>query len=251
VIPIHLVGCGALGGQLAVEIAKRAAATKKEVQLYLYDFDHVEDRNVFSQIFSPKHAGKLKAEIVGEMCVDYPGVTVTVRPWKITDSNIENMKLHSKTLLIDAVDNIPTRQLLWTHGVAHEIPVLHAGMSYTGTGSVSWNCGEHDTFPLSPRNLSPEQQLEVMNKKGSTEDEVKLPPCDLNASRSMSLNTVHAALDAIWLFLGQDIASVIPEGLEDLGRAPGIMLSWETNAKSRDLLLASKQQIGLCKTWHH
>jgi len=250
-IDLHLVGLGALGYQMAVEIAKRAAATEKYIRLILYDFDQVEERNTFSQNFSPADVGQFKAEVAGRAASGYPCVEVLVRPWKITPERIADMELTPKCVIIDAVDNLKTRHLLWNLGM-NGTPVLHMGMSYHGTGSVSWNCGEYDKFPLSPDNLSAEAMMEFLQEqdgeKAATE-EVKLPPCDLNTSRALGLNTVHSALDALWILMGRDSANVLPTELDGLRQTPGIMTNWNTSVLGRELQLQARDDIGVCEVW--
>lgn len=243
---IHLVGLGALGLQLSVEIAKRAAATERDLTLYLYDFDTVEARNIFSQGFSPSDVGKTKAEVAGMLCSFYKGVTTEVRPWKLDSSNIKEMQLDSESIVIDAVDNLPTRHLLWGIGATMMAPVLHAGMSYMGGGEVAWNWGEYDNFTLSPNNLSPEFMAEMANGTANVE-EVKLPPCDLNQSRSLALNTVHSCLDSLWIFLGQDFTDILPMELNDLKARNGVMTTWKTSITQRNLCLTSKTDVGFCR----
>lgn len=250
-IRIHLIGIGALGAGLAVEIAKRAAATEKNIELLLYDFDKVEERNVYSQHFDPKDINKLKAEAIGERIGGYRNVAITIRPWKITADNIPDMKFEGNDVVIDAVDNLVTRHLLWEIGVSQKIPVMHLGMSYQDTGVVSWNFDDYDNFPLSPTKLSPEVMVKVVQQRmsGKIEEETKLPPCDLNASRGLSTNTINSAVDSLFIFLGRDSASILPEELSALREAPGTITTWSTNKTVRNLQILSDQDIKVGVSW--
>lgn len=246
---LHLVGVGALGFQLAQEIAKRAAATDKRLRLCLYDDDRVEDRNVFSQGFSPKDIGKLKAEVAGEICSGYEGVEVIVRAWKVNKDTRAAMNLDSRSIIIDAVDNLPTRHFLWELGMGGAC--LHLGMAYTGTGEVGWNSGEYDHFTLSPNNMSPEQMVQLLEdqERGVQAQEIKLPPCDLNSSRALSLMTVHSALDSLWLFLGRDVSGCLPPELGLLRESPGVMTNWTCSSTGRQIQVGAREDIAWSTAW--
>ena len=61
---IHIIGCGAIGSNLADFIA-RFGITK----ISLYDFDTVEDKNVANQMFTTADIGKLKVDAVAEQII--------------------------------------------------------------------------------------------------------------------------------------------------------------------------------------
>lgn len=236
---------------MAIEIVKRASALGNELILYLYDFDKVEERNLFSQAFGPKDIGQLKAEAVGGAVSHYPGVEVIVRPWKVTQDRIPEMELNERSIVIDAVDNLEARHLLWGLGVTKTCPVLHMGMSHGGSGTVNWNWSEYDLFPLSPPNMTPEVLQEHLEnlKNGVVPKEVKLPPCDLNSARALALNTVYSAVDALWIFLGEDVSDALPEDLAAFKKAGGVMTNWETSGLQRNIQLHSKECLGVCEPW--
>lgn len=63
--PVHIIGVGALGSYVAVQLAKLGIS-----KFYLYDFDHVEDHNVTNQYFMPSHVGELKVNVIEEAILD-------------------------------------------------------------------------------------------------------------------------------------------------------------------------------------
>lgn len=226
---IHLVGLGSLGSTLAVEIAKRATSLDIPISLVLHDFDTVEDRNIAAQQFAPSDIGKTKVQAVADMLAAYPNVQVRVSTRKLDEFNIDSLiPADEPSIIVDCVDNLKARHLLWEKGTKEEFPVLHLGMSQQGTGNVSWNFREVDTFPLSPTRMSKKmlEKLENANRGPQT-----LPPCELNALRGLILCTCQAGLNALFTFLGFDICNdldVITTPAHDLR----YLTSWETDKRS-------------------
>lgn len=212
---VHLVGCGALGSVIALEAAKRSRSVGSTLTLHLYDSDTVQDRNVAAQNFSPKHIGQSKVEAVAQQLEDYDTVEVVQHKVRLESENLmKELGLEPGDIIIDAVDNIPTRQMLWTLGISGIVPVMHVGMAQSGTGNVTWNYKDFDTFPLSPKYaLSAHEAVE-----GKAEAEVdkelgieSLPPCELSARRSLILNTAMSAVNGLFIFRGQDITGEMEE----------------------------------------
>ncbi len=220
-----IVGLGSLGSAVAVESAKRSLALEYELGMTLIDFDTVEERNVVAQDFHPEDIGAPKVAAIDRLISQYK--TVKSRPMteRLTDKNIQTMfELDDTTILVDCVDHLPTRQLLWSHGLSNPgIPVVHAGMDEKGMGYVQWNFNLNevciDTFSLSPRNISPSLQKKLTEKK---ENKV-IPPCELNGYRSMILNTALATVNAVFILAGHDVMNVIGEN-----DTFGILTNWVT-----------------------
>jgi ThiF family len=223
---LHVVGIGSLGSNFLLELAKRCYAIDYPLDIHLYDDDIVESRNVAAQAFSPQDLGKFKADAITELLYSYgKGINATSHVGRITKDNINFEQGNS--IIIDMVDNIETRWLLWEYGLLYNIPVLHAGLSNTGAGTVEWSWQDIDTFSLSKANMAPAKQKAILEAP----EKESLPPCELNAFRSVSLNTVLAALNALFIFLGKDITKEFAEEL-DGDELPGIMSTWVTDTKS-------------------
>jgi hypothetical protein len=235
-INLHIVGLGSLGSCLANEVAKRAMATAFPMALHLYDDDKVESRNVAAQHFSPRDLNKSKVEAVAENLEPY-NVEVKTYQVRLTQENIsELMKLDGQSIILDCVDNITARHLLWNRGLCTDTPVLHLSMSEVGSGEVSWNWREVDTFSLSPKNLSPQKLEEIRKPK----EEKKMPPCELNSFRGLILNTILAGLNSLFIFLGKDITKEYAEVTEN-GELPGIMSTWTTNTAAHKCMVELTQ----------
>jgi hypothetical protein len=174
------------------------------MEIRLRDDDVVEERNVVAQAFLPKHIGEKKVFAVAEMLEGFVHITCYPGIDRVDKNSIAELikELDEQTIIIDCVDNIPTRQFLWEQGVIHKIPVMHVGMSEKGSGYVQWNYADDknsiDTFHLSPVNW---------NGKMPKEEKGQLPPCELSSMRTLILNTSMAAVNALFIFLGKDISN--------------------------------------------
>jgi len=110
--------------------------------------------------------------------------------------------------IIDGVDNLATRQLLWGYGLNNNVPVLHLGISEQGTGKVEWTHRAHQTFSLRPDQTAGKEIVDPPS--GVT------PPCELARMRGVGLNTGFAAACAAAIYYGFDPESHL-EGIPTSG----------------------------------
>ena len=227
---LHLIGAGSLGSHIAIEAARRAAALSLPLEIFIYDDDLIERRNVFSQDFLPEDIGKSKASVVADKVSQYDGIKATPIVERIDASTAEKMALNSHSIIIDAVDNLPTRHFLWFFGIAKQVPVQHVGMAVTGTGEVGWSVqgqtSTYDTFSLSPMQMS---QNKIDEQLASVEK--KMPPCELNSFRGLIWNTVLACVNSLFIFLGKDTTKEIFIENEHVEQQ-GLLTSWSSNTTS-------------------
>jgi len=223
---VILFGCGALGSNIAVEIAKRASSTTKETKLILIDYQTVEERNLAAQAFDPCDLGKPKAVCIKERINGYSYVKAESIVEKITEDNLNLIDINPSeyTIGIDCFDNLESRRLTYMFGYLNQIPIIHAGMSTQGTGQVTWNYKDYDTFPFSIKNISPVDYKKVKEKIDS---ENPLPPCELNGFRPLVLNTSLAAVEALFILMGIDVC----RSVGDASREIGLMTNWMSNNK--------------------
>lgn len=220
---IALIGCGFVGSVFATEYAKRAYAGKLTVPLACVDDDTVSDRNAANQNFTLLDINKAKAFVVAESFRAMNG-TAHHYQQRLTDANA-NAWLDSVTadterpvsLLVNAVDNLATRQLVWRLGLTFGIPVLHLGLSEQGTGAVEWTTPVQDGYSLKPGN--------AVGKVISDPVSGVTPPCELVRLRSVGWNTSFAAAKAAAIYFGFDADSVTPTPKESAGWAT----SWVGN----------------------
>ena len=129
---IVICGAGALGSQLADNLARHGAAG-----LRVIDRDRVEEHNIGTQIFDRCEIGASKAE------------TVAARVFRATGAEIEsyNKTLDEKTVakllrgadvVVDCLDNSDGRALLTNYCRAQNVDCLHLGVN-TDYGEAKWN----------------------------------------------------------------------------------------------------------------
>jgi molybdopterin/thiamine biosynthesis adenylyltransferase len=223
---VFILGCGAIGSNLALELARRAFSTSTYLNIVLLDYDVVEGRNLAAQAFLPKHIGLPKVDAVEDLIQGFGHVSVSKLNLKLTEETLTEVvnlvnSSDDASILIDCFDNLSTRNLTWKLGQVLNVPVIHAGMSEKGSGYVSWSTNDYDTFPLSPKNTDPKRMKEIteaQKRAGS------LPPCELNGYRSLVLNTSIAAANALFIYLGIDNSQAIGP----TNRAPGFKSNWAT-----------------------
>lgn len=224
---VILFGCGALGSNLALEIAKRADSSGTDLTLVLVDYDKVELRNLAAQAFQPTHLDMYKVDAVAYLVEPYQHIRVVKINNKLTKDNLTsllNINPNNFYIGIDCFDNLEARRLTWKFGLINNIPIIHAGMSEKGSGVVSWNYKNYDSFPYSSKNISPIKFKEVLEASESLES---LRPCELNGFRPLVMNTVFATLEALFIFIGRDISRTI----SDDTREPGLITNWTSNNK--------------------
>ncbi len=121
---IAIVGCGALGSRIAVELHGQ--------ELVLWDDDRVEEHNVGTSAYSLQHTGRFKTIALSELCARRG-----IRAEHVTDTldrgNVS--RLSSAALVVDCLDNAPSRALL----TRLSVPTLHVGVSMSGSGSCLWD----------------------------------------------------------------------------------------------------------------
>ncbi|OHD16114.1 MAG: hypothetical protein A2Y38_11655 [Spirochaetes bacterium GWB1_59_5] len=202
---IALVGCGFLGSLLAEEITKRLGAFELGVEWLLFDDDEVDSRNPFNHLYSTSHIGMPKVVALAEYLDRYAGGILdeiaACREERVVAGSAEQLVLLREcSLIIDAVDNLSARQLLWELAVTHNLTLLHVGVSQAGIGCVEWTAPGYDSFSMSPIQLARYSEEELA---GMTMLE-KLKPCDLIAFRGVGLNIALAGAKAVALWRGMD-----------------------------------------------
>jgi len=160
-------------------------------------------------------SGSYKAETCAGYANAYPGITATPITDKLTAGNAKDI-LGDADLIIDCVDNIPTRQLMWALGISGSMaPVMHTGISRQGQGIINWSSPVFDTFPFKPHNMA---------GRNMKEQDYKEPPCEMYKYRTAGTILVQGIAKATAFYLGVDPWDVL-EGAED----KGTMTCWNTD----------------------
>jgi hypothetical protein len=180
---IVFVGVGFIGSIAARSLVRIAAASDwHEVKFIFIDPEPVEDRNVYTQIFEPIHKGKAKSVVLERLAHAYE-LDAMGYVERIDKSNIEYF-LGEASLVIDSVDHLEARQLMEEWGVVNQVPVMHAGISIHGTGSVEWS-GSYSLADVSPN-----------------VEEVKKKPCELVGFLPLGDNVGQKAAISAAVYLG-------------------------------------------------
>lgn len=68
---VHLIGTGAVGSHVAMQLSKLGVGTHEQSVFHLYDGDAIESHNVANQAYMVSDVGKLKAETLVQKCVEW------------------------------------------------------------------------------------------------------------------------------------------------------------------------------------
>jgi len=195
---ISLVGCGFVGSHLADEIPKLLFSQDIfGYHIKFIDFDTWEGRNAANQNVSQEEAesGAYKADTCRNLASKYRVVTAEAVNEKLTPQNAGEL-IRGSDLVIDAVDNIPTRQLLWALAKGGATgPCMHVGISRKGDGIINWSSPNFDTFPFNPANIA---------GRDLQEQDVKEPPCEMYKYRASGMMLFQATAKAAGIFFGRD-----------------------------------------------
>lgn len=101
--PVAIIGCGAIGRQVAIQLAAIGA-----MKLMIIDFDEVSATNVTTQGFLAADVGKDKVDVLEE---NIKAIDPEIEVVKINDRWRPQMKLPEVVIL--CVDSISTREIIW------------------------------------------------------------------------------------------------------------------------------------------
>ena len=191
---IAVVGCGFVGSVFTTEFLKRCFAGKMEPQFLFIDDDTVESRNCANQNFVLADIGRPKADVLAAAARDSDRYA-EYQQVRLSADNLDQL-LADSYLVVDGVDNLATRQLLWGYAMRTGTPVLHIGISEQGTGKVEWSHPLHQTFSLRPDQTVGKEIIDPPS--GVT------PPCELARMRGVGLNVGFAAACAAAIYYGFD-----------------------------------------------
>jgi molybdopterin-synthase adenylyltransferase len=122
---IAVIGLGGLGGYIAEELARIGVG-----KLILIDGDVFEETNLNRQLLaSDATLGRAKAEVAKErLHVVNPLVETKAFVQRLTPQNASDL-LNGAQLVMDAVDNIPTRRLIQDVCEVMDLPMVHGAIS--------------------------------------------------------------------------------------------------------------------------
>ena len=99
--PIHVIGCGATGSNVAIGLAKLGIE-----DVTLYDFDVVEEHNIANQCFGYEHIGLNKAEALANTILRLTNLTYKVEKQEVVRSS-------SSGIYFVLTDTMSSRESIW------------------------------------------------------------------------------------------------------------------------------------------
>lgn len=122
---VLIAGAGGLGSPASIYLAVAGIG-----ELRIVDDDVVELNNLNRQtLYREKDVGKSKAEVAEEVLKSYnEDIKIEGIKEKITDDNIDRLA-EGCDLIVDCMDNYPTRYVLNRASLEKEIPMFHAAVS--------------------------------------------------------------------------------------------------------------------------
>lgn len=103
---VIIIGCGALGGQLAMLLAGAGIG-----HIGIADFDTIDISNLQRQLyFTESEAGKMKAEVLGQRIASLNSeIDLKIYPHKIDSGNESTELLRQYDIIVEATDNPTTK----------------------------------------------------------------------------------------------------------------------------------------------
>lgn len=129
---IVVVGVGALGSH-TVQFLRNL-----DVDFTVIDFDRIEAKNVQSQFHAKPSTGKFKTAALQQTMHFLFGTKIEAVPHRLTTDNVKEL-LNKADLVIDALDNGPSRKLVQDYAVKEGIPCVHGALAADGAfGRSVW-----------------------------------------------------------------------------------------------------------------
>ncbi len=133
-----MVGVGALGSHLVL-LGRNLA-----VDWVVVDDDRVEQKNTLSQFHGRMGLRRNKAAALQQSMQGLFGLRIQALPRRLEATNVDAL-LGKADVVVDCVDNAPTRELISAWVREHGVPCLHGALAADGQfARVMWN--EHFTI---------------------------------------------------------------------------------------------------------
>ncbi len=144
---IAVIGCGGLGCSIAIALGSSGIGA-----ITLIDFDTIAIHNIHRQIaFTLQDVDKYKAEALGKFLSDRNGeITVRIikRSFEESIDAIENVDL-----LLDATDNLQTRESIDRYAKESGIPWVYASVEEWGGQVCFFEKASFDSFKIKQREI--------------------------------------------------------------------------------------------------
>lgn len=187
--PVTLCGAGALGANLAENLARSGFSKLKVI-----DCDRIEERNLSTQPYYRSDIGVFKAKILANNLYRAIGTKLAVETKKLTVDNAAQL-LKDSGLIVDVFDNSVARQAVKDYANQAGIPCLHAGLA-ADYAEVIWN--------------------DVYRVPSDVNDDV----CDYPLARNLVMLTVAVVCEVIISFIATGEQRHFSITLKDLNVQP-------------------------------
>ncbi len=146
-VKITLIGCGGTGGCLFSRMVRFLwdGVFDADIEFFLMDGDHVEEKNLGRQPFLEEDIGKNKAVALASIADEILGVKVKAYPFYLTSENKDILEQRMSPqreedlqILIGAVDNHACRILLHKYFMNYRLP----GTLFYIDSANEFSCGE-------------------------------------------------------------------------------------------------------------
>lgn len=130
---IVIVGVGALGSHVAQFL-------RGEGDLKVIDFDRVETKNTLAQFHAKSAIGRNKAEALKQTMQFLWGVKINAVPHRLAKENVSALLDSTSSLIIDCLDNGPSRRLIQERARSSGVATLHGALAADGQfARVMWD----------------------------------------------------------------------------------------------------------------
>ena len=185
---ITICGAGALGANVAESLARMGLRN-----LRVIDRDRVEPHNLSTQPWQTQDVGATKALTLAHMLYRAVGARVEPQALELTAANVTKL-IKGSHLVVDAFDNIPSRQIVAAKAKELHIPCLHIALG----GEGDYGCGLWDDAYVLP------------TKPTGTDG------CDYPLTRPLALLVAAAGAESIARYLTERVQIGFEVTLRDL-----------------------------------
>ena len=177
--PVHIIGAGATGSFLALQIAKLGVK-----ELHVWDFDKVEEHNLANQLYGPEHVGAYKVDALAEVVLEQADIPLLIHKEKVV-----NQVLGGVVFLL--TDTMASRKEIWDNCIKYK-PYVDL-MIETRMGIKTYEV--HSINPSDPA------QVNGWEARWFPDDEEVAAPSGCGARTTIGATASLLAASAVWQFL--------------------------------------------------
>lgn len=153
--PINIIGCGALGSWLVLFLLKMGFKN-----IYVYDFDTIEEHNLPNQAFLEKQIGMLKVKAMEDICNNNcfdAKERVTFIDKKITSRDV----LRLEGIILCAVDSMKVRESIYANSIKRGLCDLFIEARLSIYGAYVYSLTQNTDFNEYEETLYDDEEAEV------------------------------------------------------------------------------------------